>query len=318
MPRKKNYDKGIVRRIAGNIFFVDGSTSSNKNSGDGRWRPRKSEFNRLDGEDIDDDSFPNICLTESESGDYKREIFYEHKKKIVNHQSKKRSLSSVNLKPSARDKKTKNSNSAKKKKQRTTLLESPIDGCTNVPFNFNHVTDDSIDNGSSKNTGSPRHNGSFGLPSPFSTVQSDPSSLFALRPPEPKTHRLTQSNLATMAAMAADSALARSFSDDGIENRNPRSKFYQFTIDEDRESTVILPVGSDDEEDPQPSEDGDNANDNDFGSVDNNHMNPEPKRESPLRSLIKAKENDTLPIKYTGRHFNFDFTRNAPDLNKIA
>jgi hypothetical protein len=82
---------------------------------------------------------------------------------------------------------------------------------------------------SSKQTSSTRHTA-------FNTVNSDPTEYFS-KPPQ----KLTQRNLALMAATSAE--VAQTFSEDGIENVNPRSKFYQFTIDEDKESTVILPVG---------------------------------------------------------------------------
>jgi len=59
---------------------------------------------------------------------------------------------------------------------------------------------------------------------------SDPTNFFSSKPVA-----LTRNNL-------------NHFSNE-IENENPRSKFYQFTIDEDKESTVILPVGfTDDDE----------------------------------------------------------------------
>ncbi|CAJ1935391.1 unnamed protein product [Cylindrotheca closterium] len=62
------------------------------------------------------------------------------------------------------------------------------------------------------------------------TTMSDPTNFFSSQPAA-----LTMNNL-------------NHFSND-IENQNPRSKFHQFTIDEDKESTVILPVGfTDDDE----------------------------------------------------------------------
>ncbi|KAL3935955.1 MAG: hypothetical protein SGBAC_008624 [Bacillariaceae sp.] len=61
------------------------------------------------------------------------------------------------------------------------------------------------------------------------TTMSDPTNLFSSQ-----GATLTMNNL-------------NHFSNE-IENQNPRSKFHQFTIDEDKESTVILPVGFDDDD----------------------------------------------------------------------
>jgi hypothetical protein len=340
MAKKKIYDRGLVRRIAGNLFSADagGSSSQRNNEPDRGWRPRKSQFNRLDGDQFEDDPHEDILnnfSTESETGEYKRELMFEHKKKALkashHHQQQKRDnkrdLASINLKPSARDKKPKSRNvngsgGGKAKKRRTSddLLPSPdnpFEVNESGPFSFENVgCDNSLDESKHTNSSRRSRGAMSAASSSHHTFHSDPTDFFAKKQPAaffkaapkapPRPISLTSNNLATMAAMAAQSAdLNRSFSgdnyDDGIENLNPRSKFYQFNIDEDKESTVILPVGfGGDESDDETNED------DGFGFYEKAAAPaPTHKVDSPPRGFLNAKKNDTTPINHAPNHFNF-------------
>jgi hypothetical protein len=379
MTKKKIYDRGLVRRIAGNLFSADAggssSTQRNNETDGGGWRPRKAQFfNRLDGdpfeEDDDDDPREDRDIaknfsTESETGEYKRGLMFEHKKKVFkkasqhHHQqpqntNNKRDLASINLKPSAKDRKPKSRNGngngngdgrAKKRRTSDDLLQSPTDGdpfesIGHRPFNFDNIgCDNSVDESSKQTTSSRRSRGAVSVASSsHNTFHSDPTDLFfaknqqtsaffkaapkpkAKAPPPaaakaaPQTISLTSNNLATMAAMAAE--LSQSFSGDnnyddhdGIENLNPRSKFYQFNVDEDKESTVILPVGfggsfneSDDDDDEETTQD------NGFykKAAAAAPAAPAHKVDSPPRdSFFNPAKNDTTPINPPPNHFNF-------------
>lgn len=347
MAKKKIYDRGLVRRIAGNLFSADAGPRNNEP--DGGWRPRKAQFNRLGGDQFEDDPHEDILnnfSTESETGEYKRELMFEHKKKAFKardhhqHQNRnnKRDLASINLKPSARDKKPKSRNgnssgdNGKAKKRRTNddLLQSPNDPFESGPFNFENIgCDDSIDE-------SKQSRGAVSAASSSqNTFHSDPTDFFAKKPASffkaapkhkapplaaaPQPVSLTSNNLATMAAMAAESAgLTQSFSgdnyDDGIENLNPRSKFYQFNIDEDKESTVILPVGFGDHDDQSDDDDEETTQDNGFDFY-KKAAAPAPvnKVDSPLRGFLNPKKNDVTPITHPPNHFNFSSEASVDD-----
>jgi hypothetical protein len=356
MAKKKIYDRGLVRRIAGNLFSPDagGSSSQRNNEPDGRWRPRKAQFNRLDGgqfEDDPDEVIPSNFSTESETGEYKRELMFEHKKKAFKashpqqqqqqNRNNKRDLASINLKPSTRDKKLKSrvgtgdggggGGGGKAKNRRTSddLFQSPDDPFESGPFNFENIgCDNSLDE-SKETTSSRRSRGAVSAASSsHNTFHSDPTDFFAKEPAAffkaapkappaaaPQPFSLTSTNLTTMAAMAVESAgLSQSFSgenDDGIENLNPRSKFYQFTTDEDKESTVILPVGfrgHDGEADPfHESDDEDEETTQDNNGFYRKAVAPAPahKVDSPPRGFLNPKKNDTTPINVPPNHFNF-------------
>jgi hypothetical protein len=237
LRKKTNYEKrGLVRQIAESIFSPKKDASLNRGN-EGKWRPRKKLFERLDHgdeEEFDQESIRKTFSTESDTGEYRRDNLFERKKAAFKQVQKKRDLSSITIKPSARDKATSRTGT-RPKKQRTDR-KGFSDAFDSTPFNFNQArSDESVDDtmsrqtASSKQTSSTRHTA-------FDTVNSDPTEYFSKQP-----QKLTQRNLAMMAAASAE--VAQTFSEDGIENVNPRSKFYQFTIDEDKESTVILPVG---------------------------------------------------------------------------
>lgn len=251
MPKKKtNYEKrGLVQKIAGNFFSPQKDTSA--------WRPRKNQFERLDG---DDDEFEHKPINrafsvESDTNEYRRELMFE-KKKAVLKQTQKRDLSSITIKPSARDKTFTSPNpnkrsSVRPKKQRTEHNHMSTDPFHFGPIDFNRAgCDESIDDTMSRQTTSSRQTSST-RHTAFNTVRSDPSDFFSFTP-----SNLTKGNLDLMSAQDVPV--------DGIENRNPRSKFYQFTIDEDKESTVILPVGYSDENTAKSSEE-------DFFEEDSEH-----------------------------------------------
>lgn len=232
MARKKTtYEKkGIVRQLAGSIF------ASNKDrSQDAKWRPRNTQFERLDGDDEGSDinnAINRAFSIESETHDYKREILLEKKKAVFEQsRSKKRDLSSITIKPSARDRGSARTNATRIKKVRKDHLNSFIDPFgTNFHESSNQAMlgDESVDESLSRHTSCTRHTAST-TNTAFHTVHSDPSDFFSKQPA-----KLTKGNLEMMASMERG---------DGIENVNPRSKFHQFTIEEDKESTVILPVG---------------------------------------------------------------------------
>lgn len=234
MPKKKtNYDnRGFARKLAGRIFSSRSSSTSQS-----QWRPRKTKFERLDLDDaFDPEAITNAFSfsVESETGDYKRDLMAKKKKKATQ-KVKKRDFAGIAIQPSARDKHT---GSAKKKKQRTDALGFPISSGLSVDYSI-----DSRQTASSKQTTS------------HHSVMSDPTNFFSKKPAT-----LTKGNLEMLASGSA--GISQSFSGDGIENNNPRSKFYQFTIDEDKESTVILPVGYPAEE--EFDDDINSAQDNSF------------------------------------------------------
>lgn len=241
MPRKKtNYERKGLARFAGSLFSPPKEKSSRK---EGKWRPRKQQFERLhaDDEDSIQDSINLSLSIESDAGEYKRALMFE-KKKAVLKRSQKRNLGSIILKPSARDSKSKNRSVNRQKKQRA---ESNTEWSLfdNDSFAFsNPISDESVDDYtmSSKQTASTRQTALY-------TVSSDPTDFFSAKPA-----KLTRGNLDLMAAMSNDNR--EDVFNDGIENRNPRSEFHQFTTDEDKESTVILPVEFSDEDTTPNSE----------------------------------------------------------------
>ena len=101
MARKKtNYEKkGIVRQLAGSIFAAPKQQTE---CNDEKWRPRKNQFERLDGDDGSEfdvaDSINRVFSVESETHDYRSVPLFEKKKTVLKHQSaKKRDLSTVTI-----------------------------------------------------------------------------------------------------------------------------------------------------------------------------------------------------------------------------
>jgi hypothetical protein len=241
-----------------------------------------------------DDQYQNWTIksafsTESDTGEYKREILYERKKATLNHQlsgsNKKRDLSAFSIKPPTKDTRAIRAsadlgNSATKKKTKQKVsdqfdslskdssfysttsskkqdpfnqpcfassedgfdgilaqkkeVSSFVRGSTSVyDSSYLHADDESASRHtmSSKNTISSKQ--SFPHPS-HQTVSSDPSDFFSK-----ETVKLTKNNLARMAAMSG--SIHENSRDEFDTYRNPpgRGKFYQFAIDEDRESTVV-------------------------------------------------------------------------------
>ena len=225
MVRKKtNYErKGFVSKIAGVVFSppTKEKLSSTINN-DQKWRPRKNMmFSKLDGggkvqvSDQGDGDLYSAPSTESDTAEYKRENNFEVKKTAFKHaHGVKRDLGNVTLKPSARDRGTSRS-SIEGKKSRVDNVgqrnDSTADPFENNMFDLNFSG--SIDSSTHYSSSTKQD---------IKTVNSDPSDFFSKVP-----SKLTAKNLESL----------------GIENRNPRTEFHQFTIDEDKESTVILPVG---------------------------------------------------------------------------
>jgi hypothetical protein len=250
MARKKtNYEKkGIVRQITGSIF-----ASPKDRNQDAKWRPRKNLFEPLGGDGYvfdEDNAISRTFSVESDTQDYRRDILLNKKKAAFDHaKSKKRDLGSIMIKPSVRDKPNSRSAGARTKKVRKEHETSFDDPFGFNPFVTKHHgrSDESVDS-ASRHTSSSKSTRNTA----FHTVSSDPSDFFSKQP-----GKLTKNNLDLMTSMANE--LSNSGAEEnGIENINPRSKFHQFTVEEDKESTVILPVsylgeglsvaGSDDEE----------------------------------------------------------------------
>ncbi|KAG7337647.1 hypothetical protein IV203_030972 [Nitzschia inconspicua] len=274
MPKKKtNYEsKGFVRRIAGSIFssrggedISSGNITNYSSVGDTKWRPRKKLFERLDGDDDDDDlgslskeqyqnwTIKNVYSTESDAGEYKREILYERKQAAMKHRAKssnkKRDLTAFRVKPPTKDTQAirpEITHSASKKKLKTDvgspfMEEQHLDESQETPFDaFGFHTQNSFasfqhdDESTSRHTMSSRHTASTKHSNPsHHTVSSDPTDFFSK-----EAVKLTENNLARMAAMSAASATSAHGS--GNAARVPgKGKFYQFAIDEDKESTVV-------------------------------------------------------------------------------
>jgi hypothetical protein len=282
MPKKKtNYhSKGFVRRIAGSIFSSLGgedlSSSAPANGmitaagNDTKWRPRKKQFERLYGDNDDDeldsrteDEYQNwtirkVFSTESDAGEYKRDILYEQKRAAMKYHvkssNKKRDLTSFSIKPPTKDTmaiRPTVTSGAFKKKLKTDMSDSTgayaggqksfckqadasVDAFgfhTHNNFASFHQDDESVSRHtmSSRQTASTKH--SFPNPS-HHTTSSDPSDFFSK-----ETVKLTKNNLARMTAMSKSTNDRLDNNDDG---RYPgEGKFYQFAIDEDRASTIV-------------------------------------------------------------------------------
>ncbi len=200
-----------------------------------KWRPRKNQFERLDGDDADDEteSFSIInraFSVESETCEYRRDLLFDQKKMAFESHKKKRDLRSITIKPSVRDKNNTRTLSTRTKRAKGKLADAFDDPFGFEPFRSNHhkKSDESVDDCASRQTSS-THN------TEFQTVKSDPSDFFS-KPP----NKLTKRNLDLISSMSE--ANATTSSNGGIENINRRGRFHQFTIEEDKESTVIDPV----------------------------------------------------------------------------
>lgn len=183
-----------------------------------RWRPRKTKFEALQPDDDDDLSAPTIINNFSFSVESETGGY---KRDIDT--KKKKALRKLNKKTDFAG--ISIQPSSRDKHTSSTRKKKQRADNQGFPLSSNASMDYSFDSRQSAST--------------RQTTMSDPTNLFSSKPVE-----LTRSNL-------------NHFSNE-IENENPRSKFYQFTIDEDKESTVILPVGfADDDETTQRTYDDD-------------------------------------------------------------
>eukprot|EP00934_Nitzschia_sp_Nitz4_P006772 Nitzschia sp. Nitz4//scaffold117_size69655//28549//31365//NITZ4_006024-RA/size69655-processed-gene-0.40-mRNA-1//-1//CDS//3329533651//6762//frame0 len=241
MARKKTtYEKkGFMRQIAGSIF-----SPAKEKTQEGKWRPRKKQqFEKLLGDDDETESLDIInraFSVESETCDYRRESsFHKKKEAMANTMNRKRDLTTIAIKPSSRDQANNRGGKIISKRRKTSIEkpeQNPKDPVLSRGFHFEPFgkSDDSVDESLSRHTYRSKASSTTDHTA-FNTVNSDPSEFF------PKnTARLTRTNLERMAAMSAQ--LSSAVSSDSIENVNPRNMFHQFTPDEDKESTVILPV----------------------------------------------------------------------------
>lgn len=253
-------------------------TVSRSSGSDGRWRPRKKEFERLDGEEDsflrgDDDDpgegaaptatawpIQNVFSTESDAGEYKREIFYERKRKVLRQQMEaqqvgpssssalKRELSAFSIQRPVKD--TTGGSATKKKKKltsttATTTTRREVDPFSDLAmassfssdvdaFGFNVSRHSHADDESSRHThqtSSTKH--TFSQHTSHHTVTSDPSDFFSK---EMTAGKLTKNNLARMAAMTEEPETRTNNTSHNNKNKNT---FYQFALDSDRESTVV-------------------------------------------------------------------------------
>jgi hypothetical protein len=264
MGRKnKNYDKqGLLGRFARNLFSNDEDRALRGLA--------KARFLRLDGKEQDPEEIIDLShVGELNVVKFRKEGMYERRNAMVKNDR------FAPTQKSALEGAGKSGLFHSSKKHRIHFNDSPptVPFVTG-PFSFNHAgCDQSYDGSKASHTASltassfntmPSTDTSDGwnkIPHSFSNPQTFKLTHESL-PSNP--HKLTQSNLATIASQAAESAdLAFGFTESGIENWNPRSKFHQFTIDEERESTVIFPVGfaedgtlneiDDDDEETHPS-----------------------------------------------------------------
>ncbi|VEU34538.1 unnamed protein product [Pseudo-nitzschia multistriata] len=286
----------VMSSSSGNQPF--GRLAGNEGS---KWRPRKNQFERLDGDDDESitaglelkksfssswgvehiSTFPS---TESESGEYKRDIMFDKKATALinrtpskdrdNKGSKKREFSPI--KSPGKDTSVIRGPSSTKKIQ-SKIQEEEIkwgnnDNADVVGFGDNKTTDanqhsffpvasSAATNSASNSFGfqinpigghskqnvtkkchtipSREEQSSANPQSSYSSVASDPTDFFS----KEQTTKLTMSNLAKM-----DSSLDNTHSISagekepamgGIERMVKERKFYQFTIDEDKASTVV-------------------------------------------------------------------------------
>jgi hypothetical protein len=326
----------FVRRIGG-IFSSSTTSSSSRTlnsyssdyaggSGDyigggvtggaeGRWRPRKKEFERLD-EGGDEDSFlheinqeqqqhdassktttggtgglglggfitsttstsmggggavanwptiRNVFSTESDAGEYKREIMYERKRKAIRQQmeatkTQKQDWKSFSIQPSKRDL----TGSATKTKKTTALVnnntthggghhyqqgqEEEMDPFTSLAltssnsyvdeFGFQQQQQDDEEQSrhttTSRQTSSTKHTFSHRS---HQTASSDPTDFFS----RDTTVKLTSNNLARMEEAMNEEVFdgRKTNTNAAAMNNNNKSTFYQFALDSDRESTVV-------------------------------------------------------------------------------
>ena len=319
MGRKnKNYDKpGLVRRFTRSLFSTEDDYGRRNKS------KANAKFRKLDGSDKSpkEDEFEmhkSIFFAEidvhkhSEEAFERRNAFVDHGKdnKLDVNTIKRRSSSSLRV----------------TKKKHRLLLEDDSPKAEfnpsfdNGAFNFNRC-DESHDGSKTSHTASltasmpsvdasdhrtnnSNNNNNYAFPhlsNSQNTMTLDAKPIQHKIPPfdPPATaaapmpvfqHRLTHSNLAAMAAQAAESAEIASYTEEGIENRNPRTSFHQFTIDEDRESTVILSVGSmddrfgydyDDNDDDDESDEKDNEKYDDYNSSYDSHHDDEAEKDTP-------------------------------------
>ena len=263
MPKKKtNYGKsGFVRQLKGSIFSSDKSTGSKvRSKTESKWRPRKKNlFSHMDADGGLEINNTFSFSVESDTGEYKRSLLADQKKKALK-QVEKNDFSGIRIKPSARD-------------RRINRSANPIQRCNTDSNGFPVNPVESFDDTMSRQTYSSKQTTSH------YTVSSDPTNFFSKK----KRSTVPNRNLQMMSALAVGSAeISQSFCGDEIENENPRSKFYQFTIDENKESTVILPVGYSeedriDEESQQASmENQVERNSFDFETLDNKSVGFDP------------------------------------------
>ena len=267
MTRKKTtYEKkGLVRQIAGSLFAPAGLKEKIEDS---KWRQRKTLFEKLDGADDEEDfeleSVTNSGFSvQSENTDYMYGNHVENKKASAHrkrnspkHQQKPE-LRSIVIKPSTKDMFNSRMVSTRTRETKNEHVSHVNDHFSPDPFEnvFNHRAATKTSNGSigkgEKSTGSTQS-------TVFDTVESDTTKDFAWKP-----LKLTRKNLEMAATTPSEPNTAF-----GIENVNPRTEFLQFTIDEDKESTVIESVlfGGDDEGDIEMKPD-DNVGEEDLYHV---------------------------------------------------
>jgi len=291
MPKKKtNYEKkGFARKLSSRIFKRRDKSSKPED----QWRPRKAKFEVLQADDDDDFSAPTIInnlsfSVESETGGYKRDIMDRKKQRAIRKMNKKTDFEGISIQPSSRDKHT----NSTRKKQRTDT--------NGFPLSSNASIDQSLDSRQSAST--------------RQTTMSDPTNFFSSKPAA-----LTRNNLDKL---TRDNELSSE-----IENENPRSKFHQFTIDEDKESTVIMPIGFDDDETTNDRTFDDDVSSSRYSGSRHRHSSFEraftPFKDGPMKtfdSFASSKENihGSLPSAPSFQQANDENVRSNHRSSKLS
>ena len=271
-------EKGASFKSLGGESLNDSFNSSSfgrfRKSDGIKWRPRKNQFELLDCNDDDSLSAAfqhdspsswniqnTISSAESETGEYRRDIMFEEKVTALKKTSikkknteRKRELSPI--KPPCKDTTTIRAPTSftkntpqKKQRQYNDRNNNEEEGRTisssgfadtvgndlfsTDPFGFaiNHnvkkhpTVSHHIENTSSSSRKQPH--------SSYNSVASDPTDFFS----KERATKLTTGNLAKMESTF--NSIPKNPASDGIETLVKERKFYQFAIDEDKESTVV-------------------------------------------------------------------------------
>jgi hypothetical protein len=290
MLRKKNYERGFVRRVKGSIFSSDSSSANRANK-----KKSKSKFSRLDGYDDYEGDESLINVVSADSGE-------------TNTKVQEVKLNGFDMAPfedvvSPGKKRKSDAYDEKKKKRRNEeLLGSPDPHFPSGSFNFESISDIPFKNHKVEEVVSEKkaEDDSEWTSLPSNGFFSTSVSSWAEKSFNPFGR--SKKNNSGASELTEGNLKALAFSEDDIENINSRRDFVQFTIDEDKASTVILASGNsfEDEENNENSDDDSDVQLNDFG-----FKIGEEKKPQNIGGFLRAKIKDTTPIHGTGHSFDF-------------